>query len=154
MKRNFAYDNMTERYLMDAAIIAFMTIFAPEIIGALWLSSECEQLVQGIRLLSITFLIAIAIVIEISRRKHPRLHQGGYAMAEASILLAIIINAAAIAVPSSTFIPNPFVHIEFRNVSVAHTYTVTINFVNTGATSTKIASVLLNGIPYNDSGWV
>jgi len=47
--------------------------------------------------------------------------------------------------------------IEIKSISVTkstYIYFVTINFTNTGATSTSIASVLLNGIPYNDSGWV
>jgi len=34
-----------------------------------------------------------------------------------------------------------------------HTYTVTINFVNTGSSRTGIDSVLLNGVPYDDPAW-
>jgi len=32
-------------------------------------------------------------------------------------------------------------------------YNVTVNFVNTGATQTSIDSVMLNGVPYDASGW-
>jgi len=32
-------------------------------------------------------------------------------------------------------------------------YTVTVNFVNTGATQTSIDSVMLNGVPYDATGW-
>lgn len=153
MKSNSENDKMAERYLMDAAIIALVTIFTPAIIGALWLSPEGEHIVQGIRLLCITFLIAMTIVIEVSRRKQPQPHQEKYAIAEVIIVGVIIIHAAVILVPSSILIIPVFEKIVFNSVSVTHTYTVTVNFVNTGATSTSIASVLLNGIPYNDSGW-
>lgn len=50
-----------------------------------------------------------------------------------------------------------FEKIEIKSASViksTYVYYVTINFTNTGASSTSIASVLLNDTPYNDSGWV
>jgi hypothetical protein len=148
----------TERYLMEAAIFALLTIFSPPIIiGALfgwngW-SPEGEYVSQVMRLAFITILIPTIIIIEVSRKKHPQLHQEGYAIAEVSIIMAIIINAASILVPSSILIIPVFEKIEFKSISATHTYTVTVNFMNTGPTSTSIASVLLNGIFYNDSGW-
>jgi len=159
MKKNSMNGKRAERYLIVAAIIALVTIYVPAIIiGALYgwnvWSIEGDYLQKIIRLVSITFLIAITIVIEVSRGKQPSSHQEGYAIAEVIISLVIIIHAAAIVIPSSNYIPpSPFEKIVFNSVSVTHTYTVTINFVNTGSTSTSIASVLLNGVPYNDSGW-
>jgi len=50
-----------------------------------------------------------------------------------------------------------FEKIEIKSASVikyTYVYYVTINFTNAGASSTSIASVLLNDTPYNDSGWV
>jgi len=159
MKRNSADDKRAERYLIVAAIIALVTIFVPAIIiGALYgwnvWDIEGDYLQYILRFVSIAFLITITIVIEVSRKKQPSSHQEGYAIAEVIIVIAIIINVAAIIMPTSHLIVPVFEKIVFKSVSVTHTYTVTINFTNTGATSTSIASVLLNDVPYNDSGWV
>jgi hypothetical protein len=160
MKSNTADDKRAERYLIVAAIIALVTLYVPAmIIGALYgwndWSLEVEYLQNVMRMAVIAFLIAIAIVIDVSRKKEPRTRQEGHALAEVIIITVIIIHSLVIVVPTSPYIPpSHFEKIEFKDVSIAHTYTVTINFTNTGATSTSIASVLLNGIPYNDSGWV
>lgn len=55
----------------------------------------------------------------------------------------------------SQLIPR-FERVEVKVVSVTkstHTYFVIINFFNTGLTNTSIESLLLNGVPYDDSGW-
>ena len=159
MKSNSSDDKGAERYLTVAAIIAFVTLYVPTIIigvlegWSVW-SLEGEYLQNTMRLMAIAFLIAIAIVIEVSRKKQPSSRQEGYAIAEVIIVTVIIIHAVALAVPPPFIPPSRFEMIVFESVSVTHTYTVTINFTNTGATSTSIASILLNGIPYNDSGWV
>lgn len=158
MKRNSADDKRAERYLIVAVIIAIVTIFAPTIIiGAfygwnVW-GPESEYMSQVMRLAIVTSLLAMFTVIEVSRRKQPQSNQEKYALAEIIIVIVIFIHAAAIAVPPSILIIPVFEKIEFTSISVTHTYTMTINFWNTGATTTSIASVLLNGIPYNDSGW-
>lgn len=50
-----------------------------------------------------------------------------------------------------------FEKIEVKNSYVklvGGTYTVTLTFVNTGATATSIDSVTLNGVPRTDPGWI
>lgn len=159
MKRNSVDDKRAERYLIVAAIIALVTIFTPEIVIAVLYGTnvwdlEIEHTHQVMHLMAVGLLGVMAIGIDVSRRHAiQQAHKERYAITEVIITGAIIIQAAAIAVPPSFYIPNPFEKIVFNSVSVTHTYTVTVNFVNTGATSTRIASVLLNSVPYNDTGW-
>jgi len=159
MKSNSRDDKREESHLIVTAIIALVTLYVPTIItGAIYswsvLTLEGEYINRVIRLAIIASLLAIAIAIEVSRRKQPQPHQEGYAMAEVIIVTVLMIHTVTIIVPSSFYIPpSVFERIEFGNASVTHTYTVTISFINTGATPTSIESVLLNGVPYNDSGW-
>lgn len=70
-----------------------------------------------------------------------------------SVIFAVILPNWG---PPATFFP--FIEIiRIKSTPVvksAHAYFVTINFINAGATNTQIDSVLLNGVPYNDPGWM
>ena len=54
------------------------------------------------------------------------------------------------------YIISHFERIEIKSASVSksmHTYFIYITFANTGNADTSIDSILLNGVPYDDSSW-
>ena len=78
----------------------------------------------------------------------------------ATVIIVAVTIAIAIAVAywmgGLATIFTRFEKIEVKSAYVTKssngTYTVTVNFVNTGATQTTIDSVMLNGVP-SDAGW-
>ena len=81
-------------------------------------------------------IIIIAMAIA-SSFWSPLLIDGGH-------FVGIVIGSASIEKSTYTL---------YVNMRYIHIYQISINFTNTGTTSTSIGSVLLNGVPYNDSGW-
>lgn len=171
MKRNSMGDKGAKGYVIAVFIIILMLIMGPYIAEAAIIymndlvAIEVDNWPWLMHLTGIAFLIVMVIVYYFSRGKHADKQTPsrweGYIIA-ATIIATVTTYAIGVNYLMGMYVPigkdifARFERIDINDISVtksAHTYTVTINFVNTGEASTSIDYVLLNLVPYNDSGW-
>jgi hypothetical protein len=171
MESNSVNDKATKRYAIAAVIIIVMNEIAPEIAIAVLYGANSFAIFPPIdnwrlvmHLAGVAFLIVVAIVYDLSRGKHarkqPAPHQEEHAIA--AVIIAVVTTYAigvtylmGINVPDISGTPH-FERIEIKSASVTkstNAYFVTVNFANTGNLRTDVDSLLLNGVPYDDSGW-